>query len=186
VHTRSLKLLDYHHPDAQRLIGEVQQEYVLRYGGPDDSPVDVSEFSPPRGLFVVAYDGGEPVAMGGWRLFDLAVSPFAPALSATVNNAAQAAELKRMFVVPHARGRGHARAVLAFLEQSAAAAGATWLVLETGMKQPEAIELYHATGYVTVPPFGHYADQALSVHLGKRLAAAAGPLAPGSRSPLGG
>ncbi len=170
VHTRSLELLDYHHPDAQRLIAEVQQEYVLRYGGPDDSPVDVTEFSPPRGLFVVAYDDSEPVAMGGWRFMDLGKSPFAQTDVVGPDGDGQVAELKRMFVVQQARGRGHARAVLAFLEGSALAAGAQWLVLETGLMQPEAIALYRATGYVEVPPFGHYADQELSVHLGKRLA----------------
>ena len=31
------------HPDALRLIDEVQAEYVARYGGPDESPIDPVE-----------------------------------------------------------------------------------------------------------------------------------------------
>ena len=46
------------------------------------------------------------------------------------------------------RGRGHARAVLAELERSAAAAGRRRTVLETGTRQPEAIALYTSSGYV--------------------------------------
>ena len=41
----------YDHPDAQRLIAEVQAEYVQRYGGPDASPVDPLEFAAPQGRF---------------------------------------------------------------------------------------------------------------------------------------
>ena len=52
---------------------------------------------------------------------------------------------------------------------TAAAAGAGWLVLETGLMQPEAIALYADSGYRPVPAFGHYAAEANSVHLGKAL-----------------
>ena len=53
-----------------------------------------------------------------------------------------------MFVVAAHRDRGHARAVLAELERSAAAAGRRRAVLETGTRQPEAIALYTSSGYV--------------------------------------
>jgi ribosomal protein S18 acetylase RimI-like enzyme len=162
VRTRELRQVTYLHPDAQRLIAEVQQEYVQRYGDPDLSPVEGDEFSPPKGLFVIAYEHDQPVAMGGWRLLDPAASQ--------LEIEGVAAELKRMYVVPEWRGRGHGRAVLSHLEESAQAAGAEWLVLETGSKQPEAIALYQATGYQTIPAFGHYAADPLSLHLGKRLA----------------
>jgi hypothetical protein len=45
----------YDHPDAARLIEEVQQEYVVRYGGRDDSPLVPAGFAPPAGLFLVGY-----------------------------------------------------------------------------------------------------------------------------------
>ena len=44
-----LVAVGYGHPDATRLIETVQQEYVARYGGPDESPVDPLTFEPPYG-----------------------------------------------------------------------------------------------------------------------------------------
>ena len=57
---------------------------------------------------------------------------------------------------PAARGAGHARAMLAHLERTAAAAGHRAMVLETGTAQPEAIALYESSGYTPIPSFGHY------------------------------
>jgi ribosomal protein S18 acetylase RimI-like enzyme len=74
-----------------------------------------------------------------------------------------------MFVASHARGRGLARKVLAELEESAAAAGRTRMVLETGVRQPEAIALYESSGYTSIPKFGLYRHEELSLALGKRL-----------------
>lgn len=144
--------MSYDHPDAVRLIGEVQQEYVVRYGGPDGTRVDPAEFAPPLGLFLIGYLDGEPVACGGWRA-----------------HGDGSAELKRMYVVPGARGRGLARALLAELELTAKRAGYRRLILETGQRQPEAIALYRSSGYTEVAKFGHYAQAPLSVHLGKSL-----------------
>jgi hypothetical protein len=49
-----LRAVPYDDPVAQELIGRVQQEYVQRYGGPDESPVTPGEFTPPTGIFLVA------------------------------------------------------------------------------------------------------------------------------------
>jgi GNAT superfamily N-acetyltransferase len=162
----SIKEVGYDHPDAQRLIAEVQAEYVQRYGGPDSSPVDPLEFQPPQGLFAVGYLGAEPVAMGGWRRHDDE--------HPQTSWAAPSVEVKRMYVTVATRGRGHARAMLAYLEDTARRAGARWLLLETGSRQPEAVQLYQSCGYQPVPPFGYYADRELAIHLGKDLLAAAG------------
>lgn len=144
---------------VQRLVEEVQQEYVVRYGGPDRSEVDAADFAPPRGRFFIAARDGEPVAMGGWRH-----RPGFHDLGATV-----AAEVKRMYVVRHARRTGLARLVLRTLEDSAREDGCDLLVLETGMRQPEAVELYESAGYVPVTPFGYYKDQPLARYFGRRL-----------------
>jgi GNAT superfamily N-acetyltransferase len=151
----------YDHPDAQRLIAEVQAEYVVRYGGPDSSPVDPLEFQPPQGLFLVGYLEGVPVATGGWRRHGDG--------HPQTSWAAPAVEIKRMYVTAAARGRGHARTMLAQLEETARQAGVRWLLLETGNRQPEAVQLYRSSGYQPVPPFGYYADRPLAIHLGKDL-----------------
>ena len=52
--------------------------------------------------------------------------------------------------------------MLRHLEETAAAAGYEALVLETGLKQPEAIALYESSGYVQVTGFGYYRDSPLS------------------------
>jgi ribosomal protein S18 acetylase RimI-like enzyme len=74
-----------------------------------------------------------------------------------------------MYVAPAARGQGVGRRMLAHLEQSARESGAEAVVLETGLRQPEAIALYEACGYTPVPAFGYYRDGPLSRCFGKRL-----------------
>lgn len=146
------------HPDAQALIEAVQAEYVARYGGQDESPIDPADFEDPLGRFYVGYLDGTPVATGAWRRSSVR------ALGAEVT-----AEVKRMYVVPTAQRRGVARRMLAHLEATAAEAGIEALVLETGMKQPEAIALYTSAGYEPVPGFGYYCGSELSRCFGRRI-----------------
>jgi GNAT superfamily N-acetyltransferase len=138
----------YHDPDAAKLIAEVQQEYVRRYGGADDTPVDAADFGPPLGLFMVGHLDGVAVVCGGWRAHEGTEPNFADG----------DAEVKRMYVAPSARRRGFAKAVLAELERTAAERGRRRMLVETGTKQPEAIALYLAAGYQDVPKFGVYRD----------------------------
>jgi ribosomal protein S18 acetylase RimI-like enzyme len=150
----------YHHPDAVVLIDGLQAEYVRRYGGEDSTPVDPAEFAPARGLFLVGYVDGAPVACGGWRALDGGRPPLR----------AGDAEIKRLYVVPLARGRGLARTLLAELERTAMVAGRRRLVLETGTEQPEAIGLYMSSGYIKIEQFGHYRDSPRNRCFGKILA----------------
>lgn len=144
---------------VQALLPQVQQEYVVRYGGPDESPMDPDEFAEPRGRFFVALRDEEPMAMGGWR----------PRPDVHELEARRTAEIKRMFVVPAARRTGLARLMLRTLEDSARDAGCDVLVLETGLRQPEAIALYESAGYVRVAGFGHYKDSPIVRYYGRRL-----------------
>jgi GNAT superfamily N-acetyltransferase len=148
-----IRAVRYDHPDAVLLQDRVQQEYVERYGDPDRTELDPEQFVPPRGVYLLAYLGAVPVASGGWRAMD----------DNPEGHRDGDAEIKRMYVVPEARGRGLARRVLAELERGAAAAGRTRMVLETGTMQPEAISLYRSSGYqpLTVK-FGLYRDEPLS------------------------
>jgi len=78
-------------------------------------------------------------------------------------------EIKRLFVVPESRGRGVARAILAALEAEARRRGYTRGVLETGVRQPEAIALYRACGYAEMEAFGPYVGSTQSVCFRKAL-----------------
>jgi ribosomal protein S18 acetylase RimI-like enzyme len=153
-----IRSVGYGHADALRLIEEVQAEYVVRYGSRDETPLDPLMFEPPDGSFFVAYLEGDPVATGAWRRS-----------SVVAFGTDRTAEVKRMYVVPAARGRGVARRMLAHLEASAQEHGAEAVVLETGLRQPEAIALYESSGYEPVPSFGYYRDAPLSRCYGRRL-----------------
>jgi GNAT superfamily N-acetyltransferase len=149
-----IRIEPFDSPSARLLIEAVQQEYVWRYGGRDATPVDPAQFAPPRGLFLVVYADGIPVGCGGWRVHGMD------------------AEIKRMFVIGEMRGRGLARRLLAEIEASAAAAGLTRTILETGLKQPEAIALYESSGYTEIPGFGIYAAEEDCRSFAKMLAGA--------------
>ena len=86
-----------------------------------------------------------------------------------VDGTSLTAEVKRMYVVPSGRGLGLARAMLAHLEDTARDAGAEVMVLETGMRQPEAIALYESSGYLPIAGFGFYKDAPLSRCLARSL-----------------
>jgi GNAT superfamily N-acetyltransferase len=150
------------HPDAQLLVEAVQQEYVLRYGGRDDTPMVDSALTPPTGAFFVGYLDERPVVIGAWRFRD----------DVSRLGASRSTEVKRMYVEPAARRLGLARVMLEHLETAALAAGADVMIMETGTAQPEAMSLYLSAGYEPVEPFGHYQDSPRNRCYGRRLAAA--------------
>jgi ribosomal protein S18 acetylase RimI-like enzyme len=154
-----LQQVPYEHPDVASLEAAAQRYYIQIYGGPDDTPYATADFSPPHGAFFVGYLKKEAVAMGGWRFR----TPGVPRV------AQRPAEIRRMFVDESVRGRGFARLVLAALEASAAAAGADWMLLETGSPQVAAIGLYRSSGYIDVERFGYYAVSESALNLGRRL-----------------
>ena len=155
-----IDLVPITHPDAARLVEEVQQEYVARYGSRDETPLEPGYFDLPNGSFFVGYRDGVPVATGAWRR-----RTDVEALGSLAT-----AEIKRMYVAPAGRRHGLARAMLAHLEETAGAAGAQVMILETGTAQPEALELYASSGYQPIPSFGHYRDSPLNRCLARRIA----------------
>lgn len=158
-----IEVVSYDHPDASKLIGEVQRENAARYGTEDETPVEAAAFAAPHGMFLVGYVEDTPVACGGWRVHHLDDS-----------DAAGDAEVKRMYVAESVRRQGLAGELLTELERTALRAGHHRTILETGTRQPEALALYRAAGYREMPKFGHYADEPDSVNMGKNLGAPAG------------
>jgi putative acetyltransferase len=139
---------------ARALIAALDGDLLARYPeeGATHFRLDRDEVAPGRGAFMVAYRGSEAVGCGAVRRLDATV-----------------AEVKRMYVVPAARGARIGALVLAALETEARALGVVRLVLETGERQPEAIALYRHAGFVEIPRFGAYVDSALSLCMGKTL-----------------
>ena len=78
-------------------------------------------------------------------------------------------EVKRMYVLPEYRGKGVASDVLKSLEIWAKELGYATCILETGMKQPEAIALYKKNGYSIIPNYGQYQNVENSICFEKLL-----------------
>jgi GNAT superfamily N-acetyltransferase len=78
-------------------------------------------------------------------------------------------EVKRMYVLPNRRGQGIATIILKELEQWAFDLKYRKCLLETGKKQPEAIELYKKNEYQIIPNFGQYKNVENSVCFEKIL-----------------
>ena len=139
-----IQVVRFDSPVAQALIVEALADLGRRYGGSgDETPVQPEEFLPPSGAFLVGCLAGQPVGCAGWR---------------SHGTTGETAELKRMYTVPAARGRGVARKLLAAVERSAREQGRKQLILECGDRQPEAIAMYESAGYRRIPNFGYYRD----------------------------
>ncbi|MBF4506079.1 GNAT family N-acetyltransferase [Flavobacterium sp. JLP] len=81
----------------------------------------------------------------------------------------QTVEIKRMFVHPDYRKKGIASKVLDALEIWAGELNYPYKVLETGKKQPEAINLYQKLGYSIIPNYPPYEEMENSVCMKKIL-----------------
>ena len=133
------KAVDPVRAPASDLIAAMVAEMSELYGdieGPHMPSAKPADFAQPHGTFLVGYLDGEPVCAGGLKRLD-----------------AEAAEIKRMYVVPSARRRGVARALLRALEEAARERGYRVVRLDTGPRQPHAMELYRSAGYVDVGNF---------------------------------
>ena len=78
-------------------------------------------------------------------------------------------EVKRMFVRDEFRNRKIGAAILKSLEERMSELGGRYCILETGIRQPEAIRLYKREGYDVIPNFGQYTEVETSVCMKKDL-----------------
>jgi GNAT superfamily N-acetyltransferase len=117
-----------------------------------DAPWPVNPPTPKRGVYLLGYQEGNPVACGALRPIDGAC-----------------VEVRRMFVTAAARRKGLARVILRELEVRAAGFGYTVMRLETGNRQLSAMTLYEALGFKRIAPFGVYVNDPLSICFEKIL-----------------
>ena len=101
---------------------------------------------------VVAYEDEIPIACG-------ATKEFQPGIM----------EVKRMYTIIPFRGKGIATKVLTELENWGRELSVNKFVLETGKRQPSAIQLYQRSGYKIIPNFGQYVGMENSVCFEKEL-----------------
>ena len=139
------------HADFKKLVTELDAELRIRDG-------DESEFyeqfnkSDSIKYAVVIYQDGIAIGCGALRPY--------------TNNKI---EVKRMFVPLEDRSNGIASLVVNELEKWAIELGFYHLILETGIRQPEAIRLYTKNGYNSIPNYGQYEGVSSSVCFEKHL-----------------
>ncbi|MPY96255.1 MAG: GNAT family N-acetyltransferase [Acidimicrobiia bacterium] len=129
-------------------VTRLQPEAEGEYAGPLDY------YRPPDGALLLARAGGRPVGLVGLHRI-----------------AGACAELKRMFVLPSARGSGAGRALLHAALATAAELGFGRLVLETMPGEMDtAIALYRGLGFTDVDRFSIDLPGAIALGLDLPLA----------------
>lgn len=139
-------------PDFQKFCEELDKEFWIRY------PESKQNFEPYNKVnesarIMLAYDGHAAVGCGCFRPV----------------TGLDGIEIKRMYVRPEYRGSGIARRILSELERWAGEEGFSVSILETGIKQPEAIALYSRCGYTQIPNYPPYVDVKESICMKKEL-----------------
>ena len=114
--------------EVARLLEALDAYQSALYPPESNHFLDVEALAAPNVRFIVARRGTAAVGCGALRI-DVGYG-----------------ELKRMYVVPEARGQRLGRLILDRIEAEARREGLGYLRLETGIRQPEALSLYRAAG----------------------------------------
>lgn len=142
---------DASHPDFKKLVTELDAELRIRDGDESDFYEQFNKSDSIK-YAVVIYQTGIAVGCGALRPY--------------TNDKI---EVKRMYVPLEHRSKGLATLVLKELEKWALELGFHHLILETGIRQPEAIRLYNKNGYHSIPNYGQYEGVSSSVCFEKHL-----------------
>ena len=142
---------DASNPQFKALVKLLDAELAVR-DGEDHSFYDQFNQLDTIKNVVLGYENGQAIACGAIKKYD-----------------DQAMEVKRMYCLPSTRGHGVATVLLEALETWALELGFSQCILETGIKQPEAIRLYEKNGYHRIPNYGQYAGVETSLCFDKQL-----------------
>lgn len=145
-------------PGARRLLALSDQFMASLYPAESNHMESMEALLSPSTCFLGIVSAGELVACG-------AVKP--------MHDGQAYGEIKRIFVLPEQRGRGHARSIMLALEAELQQRNIALVRLEVGTLQPEALGLYRSLGYVERGPFGAYAPDPWSVFMERVLKPAA-------------
>lgn len=137
--------------DFRELIRLLDADLQIRDGAEHSFYAQFNKIDKIRHV-VVAYQNEKAIGCGALREYT-----------------ADAAEVKRMFVRPESRKQGVAGQILNELEIWARELNYSEAILETGIKQPEAIALYQKNGYEKIRSYGQYLNVENSVCMRKPL-----------------
>lgn len=142
---------DAAHPDFISLVRMLDQ-YLAVTDGKDHAFYAPFNSINQQSQVVILYAAGQPVACGALKALEPGIM-----------------EVKRMFTHPDFRGCGYARKILLELENWTRETGGVACRLETGRRMPDAVSLYHHSGYTVIPNYGQYAGVENSICFEKTL-----------------
>ena len=149
-------------PDAIGLIARLDRELQELYPDSASSHSDLTqaEVGARCGIFLIARRAGEPIGCGAMCRLDRTTG-----------------EIRRMYVLPSARGARVGRHLLIELERHARQLGIRRLILTTGIRQPVAIRMYEQSGFTRTPAPPESAVYPVRVYMAKELTAGFTPVA---------
>jgi putative acetyltransferase len=147
----AIRLEDPGTPEVAALMAALDAYQAALYPPESNHFLGLEELRRDNVRFFVARDGDRAVACGALRVYP------------------DYGEIKRMYVHSGSRGLGLGARMLATLEATARDHGLRLLRLETGIAQPEALELYRSHGFHERAAFGDYASDPLSLYFEKTL-----------------
>lgn len=137
--------------DFQKLVKELDSDLKIKDGEEHSFYATFNKIDTIK-YVVIAYDEDAPVGCGAIKV-----------------HAGKIMEIKRMYVTLEKRRKGIASLVLHELEKWSKELGVEKCILETGKKQPEAIQLYKRNNYSVIPNFGQYENVENSICFEKEL-----------------
>jgi ribosomal protein S18 acetylase RimI-like enzyme len=140
-------------PDDEKVLQiteELSENLYIRFGSDGKNSFQDWENENSKFVFVIAEISNEIVGCGAIRPIDQ-----------------NTGEVKRMYA--KFPGKKIGQTILAFLEDKAVTLGYTNLVLETRVKNENAVTFYQKQGYKIIPNYGKYTDRPEAICLGKSL-----------------
>ncbi len=135
-------------PHFQELIRQLDADLTVTNGDEQAKFADFNRVDKVKWV-IVAYHKNQPIGCGGFKINE------------------KRAEIKLMFVHKNYRGQKIGEQILKELEAWAREDGFSGAILETGINQHEAQNLYKKLGYQIIPNYGPYVNFSDSLCMAK-------------------
>jgi GNAT superfamily N-acetyltransferase len=129
---------DANHPDFKELVILLDAGLAISDGKDHQFYTQFNKTDQIK-FVIIAYENSKAVACGAIKKYD-----------------ENTMEVKRMFTLPENRGKGLAGMILSELQLWAKEMNFKKCILETGIRQIEAIALYKKSDFIIIPNYGQY------------------------------
>lgn len=143
--------IDSKNSDFMRLIKLLDDDLNERYGELQKQYNKYNKVDYIKDAIII-YKDDTPVACGAFKEYNF-----------------DTIELKRIFVKKDNRRQGLSKLIINKLEELGIGNGYKYVILETGVKQIEAINLYKNAGYAMIENYGQYIGNSNSICMKKCL-----------------